>query len=146
MIYLELGRVRKLMTGMYQNLNWELPQDILDDQQVAQSVAGAGPTSQPLGAAPAGQPPAGGGGDASAGPQGLPAIGTSPAVPPMNPAGMGGAGGGATKQGEMFVGKDTNVLELLTRPTVGQPVAACEKLGNVADAVAAMARSFMSKK
>ena len=82
MIYLELGRVRKLLTTLFQNLNMNLPPDILDDQMVAQSATGQTPTSQPL---PGGD--AGGGGGVS-----LPAIGQSPAINPMAPADMGKQG------------------------------------------------------
>jgi hypothetical protein len=88
MIYMELGRVRKLLTTMFQNLNWDLPPDILDDQMVAQSVAGQLPASQPTDA---------GGGAAP----GLPAMGGAPAINPIAPAG-GDSGGGSTKSGSVL--------------------------------------------
>lgn len=86
LVYMELGRVRKLLTGMYQNLDWELPPDILDDSAVAQSVAGgAPPAGQPLPAG--GASPAGGAPPADPAAAGLPGIGQSSPINPIQPAG-----------------------------------------------------------
>lgn len=49
LIYLELGRLRKLLTTMFQNNGWPLPSDILDDQAVAASVSGQLPATQAIG-------------------------------------------------------------------------------------------------
>jgi hypothetical protein len=81
MIYLELGRVRKMLTTMFQNMGWNLPPDILDDQMVAQAVAGQSPTSAPISADAAATDPSVG--------VSLPAIGTSPAISPMAAPDMG---------------------------------------------------------
>lgn len=82
LIYLELGRMRKLMTGMYERNQWPLPPDILDDQSVAAVAAGQQPTSQPLGADPA----AAGGDPSMAGPatpQAIPGIGGQAPIQPI---------------------------------------------------------------
>jgi hypothetical protein len=66
LLYMELGRVRKLLTHLLQNIGLELPPDILDDGMVAQSVLLGGAAPKPLGTgaaggAPGGMAPAGGG-------------------------------------------------------------------------------------
>jgi len=90
MIYLEMGRIRKLLVNLHQHTNIPLPEDILDDNMVAQAVAGVGPQSQPIGqegggaAAPAPPPPGAGGA--------IPGIGQSPPIAPIEPAKMAAAG------------------------------------------------------
>ena len=80
MIYLEMGRIRKLLTNMHQHLNLPLPEDILDDNMVAQAVSGMGVQSAPIGAeggaVAAPPPPAAGAGGT------IPGIGTSPPIAP----------------------------------------------------------------
>jgi hypothetical protein len=126
MIYMELGRMRKMMTTMFQNLSWELPPDILDDQAVAQSVSGMDPASPPTdqavaAPAPAEQP-------------GLPAIGQTAAVNPIEPIG----GGGAPKQ--------ANLLDLVSgnMPASGQEVTATtfDKSSERVDVLAMLSRSL----
>jgi hypothetical protein len=124
LLYMELGRLRKLMTTMYQNLGWDLPPDILDDSQVAQSVMGD-PASQPMdqaGAAPPAEDPAA----ASAG---LPGIGTSPAINPIEPA---------------AVGKQASIRDIMTgnSGTSG----GFDNPNMQVDAVAALARSLARQK
>ena len=77
-IYLELSRVRKLLTHFMRNQGVDLPPDILDDGSVASVMQGQQPQSQPI-AGPADQ--------AQAQQTGLPAVGGSSAVNPMQPAG-----------------------------------------------------------
>jgi hypothetical protein len=89
MIYLQLGRLVKLMTTHFKNLGWDLPPDILDDDMVAQAVVGQSAATAA---------PPGGGGGAEAGPQGLPAVGQTPAVNPIQPIDQGGA----TKQSSVL--------------------------------------------
>ena len=52
-IYMELSRVRKLLTTLFQNLDMKLPGDILDDSSVAQVMSGQIPSSNPIGQEPA---------------------------------------------------------------------------------------------
>jgi hypothetical protein len=49
LIYMELGRIRKLITHMMKSTGIDMPPDILDDSTVAQAVGGAQPNSQPIG-------------------------------------------------------------------------------------------------
>ena len=76
MIYMVLGRIQKLMTNLYKHLNIPLDPSLLEDDLVAQSVAGQ---TQP--AAPSADPSAG------AGAQQLPALGGNPALGPIQPPG-----------------------------------------------------------
>lgn len=91
MIYMELGRCRKLLTTLFEHMQWPLPPDILDDQAVAMTAAGQQPQTAPLGGDQAGGAAAAPGG-------GLPAMPGSPAVNPIQPP--GGAGGGGQKTAE----------------------------------------------
>jgi len=52
-IYMELSRVRKLLTTLFQNMDMKLPGDILDDSSVAQVMSGQIPSSNPIGQEPA---------------------------------------------------------------------------------------------
>jgi len=84
MLYLALERIRKLIDNMYKINGWELPSDILDDNMMAQAIAGMPVQSPPIGqggdgAAP--PPPPGAGGE-------IPGIGTSPPIAPPEPAKM----------------------------------------------------------
>ena len=76
-LYMEMSRVRKLLTALFQNLDMQLPPDVLDDNSVAQVMSGQIPESTPIGQEP--QAPAGGGGDAPS----LPGIGGSGPVGPV---------------------------------------------------------------
>ena len=78
LIYMELGRIRKLVTHMMKSTGIDMPPDILDDSTVAQAVGGAQPNSQPIGQ------------DASAqAPPGLPAMGGQGGIGPIQPPGGG---------------------------------------------------------
>jgi len=82
-IYMELSRVRKLLTHMLQQTGIDLPPDILDDGSVAQVMQGQQPNSNPIGqepqtAAPAPAP----GAEAS-----LPALGGEGPVSPISAPG-----------------------------------------------------------
>jgi len=72
-IYMELSRVRKLLTNLHQQANMPMPPDILDDQTVAQTMAGQQPQSQPLEQSA---------GEAS---PGLPSIGGQAPISPVEP-------------------------------------------------------------
>ena len=140
LIYMELGRVRKLLTGMYQNLDWELPPDILDDSAVAQSVAGADPTGQPLppgGAPPAADPAAAAGG---APPPGLPGIGQSAPISPIEPAGAEAKAAAAIRSTA-----NDDVLRMLglAGESGGSQIAAStfDNANRRAEAIAALSRS-----
>jgi hypothetical protein len=87
LIYMELGRIRKLVTHMMKSTGIEMPPDILDDSTVAQAVGGAQPSSQPIGQ------------DASSQAQpSLPAMGGQGSISPIQaPDG----GGGQAKQGSV---------------------------------------------
>lgn len=88
LLYMELGRIRKMMTTMFQNLGWELPPDILDDTMVAQAVSGGAPAGQPTNAGAPPAPP------------------EQPPLPPgIDPANLQGAIGKA--------GHDNSVLSML---------------------------------
>jgi hypothetical protein len=77
MLYLALERIRKLIDNMYKINGWELPPDILDDNMMAQAIAGMPVQSPPIGqdAGAAAPPPPGAGGT-------IPGIGTSPPIAP----------------------------------------------------------------
>lgn len=86
MMYMQLGRLTKLMIHMYERMGWELPPDTLNDDLMIQQAAGqASATGGAPGAAAPSSPP--GGGAAPAGPQAIPGIGQSPAIQPIEPAG-----------------------------------------------------------
>ena len=78
-IYMELSRMRKMMTHFFQKSGIELPSDILDDGAVAQTVMGQAPESAPIGQEGAPMP----GGDAGGGPMGLPGVGQSAPISPI---------------------------------------------------------------
>lgn len=120
MIYMELGRVRKLLTGMYQNLQWDLPPDILDDQMVAQSVAGQQPVSPPTDAGAGAPPP----------PPGLPALGGSGAINPIQ-----APGGGATKQSSLL-----DILRMPEGHPAGMQQASFDEMNSRIDVIAALSR------
>lgn len=139
LIYMELGRVRKLLTGMYQNLDWELPPDILDDAAVAQSVIGGQPAGQPL---PAGGAPAGGDPAAAAGggAPGLPAVGQSGAINPIEPVGQEAAPGKMANDLRTKAGNDVmSMLGLAASP--GKAVSPQDTSDKI-DALAALIRSY----
>lgn len=140
LIYMEMGRIRKMMTTMFQNLGWELPPDILDDEMVAQSVVGGAPAGQPTDAA-GGAPPA---------PPADPAAGGAPPLPPgIDPAalqGMPGTGGGGGGEkmgadnrtiGEVLFGKRADTTEVV--PTI-------VNFNDKVDALAAMARQLNGRR
>jgi len=70
-LYMELSRVRKLLTSLFKNLDMQLPTDVLDDSSVAQVMSGQVPESTPIGQEP--QPPE------------LPGIGGTGPVSPVAP-------------------------------------------------------------
>lgn len=79
LIYMELGRIRKLITHMMKSTGIDMPPDILDDSTVAQAVGGAQPNSQPIGQ------------DASSqAPPSLPAMGGQGGISPIEAPGGGG--------------------------------------------------------
>jgi hypothetical protein len=124
MIYMELGRIRKLLTHLFQHLKIDLPPDILDDQMVAQSVAGQQPISQPTDAAAPADPAAAGGGE----PLGLPGLGQSAPINPIEAAAPAG--------GEKISGVKDMFRRDLTEVTSGD----FEEAGTALDAVAMLAR------
>jgi len=75
-IYMELSRVRKLLTTLFQNMDMKLPGDILDDSSVAQVMFGQMPSSNPIGQEPQAPAPA-------AGAAPLPGIGGTGPVGPV---------------------------------------------------------------
>jgi hypothetical protein len=90
-IYMELSRVRKLLTHMMQSTGIDMPPDILDDGAVAMVAQGQMPQSSPLGASGTeGQPPADPA--AAAGGAALPGMGGDAAIAPIEPAGAEKAG------------------------------------------------------
>ena len=121
-IYMELSRIRKIQTHLLQHMGIDLPPDILDDGSVAQMMTGAMPESPPIGqesAAPTEGDPAGGGG--------LPGIGQTAPVSPIE----------APKQAsEIPFGRAIdNVGARVTAATF-------DKMNTDLDALAAMARSL----
>jgi len=121
-IYMELSRVRKLLTHMMQNTGIDLPPDILDDGAVAQQLNGTPHDSAPLGQE-GGAPPAG--------PQGLPGIGGEAPINPISPIDVPG--------GEK---QSIDVMSLFKGP-VARPddKPDFKQLSNRLDAIAAMSRS-----
>jgi len=90
-IYMELSRVRKLLTHMMKHTGIDMPPDILDDGAVAMVAQGQMPQSAPLGAGAEGAPPEGGGGGPA-----LPGIGGNAPVSPIEaPSGPEKAGADA---------------------------------------------------
>jgi len=77
LIYMELGRIRKLVTHMMKSTGIDMPPDILDDSTVAQAVGGAQPNSQPIGQDASAQAP----------PPGLPAMGGQGGISPIQAPG-----------------------------------------------------------
>jgi len=77
-LYMEVARVRKLLTHIIQKTGLGMPEDILDDGVVAQATMGQQPASAPLGqeGAPAGP---------EGGMPGLPGIGQSGPISPIEP-------------------------------------------------------------
>jgi hypothetical protein len=134
-IYMELSRIRKLQTHMMQQTGIDLPPDILDDGAVAQQLNGTPPESQALGQEPA--PPAPPAGGAMGG--GMPGIGESPAINPIEAPGgaMGGAMGGE-KQGNLL-----QTLFQTNGPLVQKQADddGFDSLNKKLDALAAIARS-----
>jgi hypothetical protein len=128
MIYMELGRCRKLLTTMFQKLNWELPPDILDDQMVAQSVAGQQPGSAPTNAAGGGAPPAGGA------TPGLPSMGGSAGISPIQAPGQTKTSGIS----EIFSG--------VGRPCPTNQAPTIDSMNTAIDAVAILSRSLNAKR
>jgi len=107
-IYMELSRVRKLLTHMMKHTGIEMPPDILDDGAVAMAVQGQPPQSSPLGqggeAEQAGGAPPGGGA--------LPGIGGAAPLGPME------APGGAEKPAADNAAKiASDVVSMFRTPT-----------------------------
>jgi len=73
LIYMELGRNRKLLTHIMRHFDIPMPPDILDDSMVASAMNGQVPQSQPLGQEPA--------------PPSLPGIGSNGELGPLQAAG-----------------------------------------------------------
>jgi len=121
-IYMELARVRKLLTHMMQNTGIDLPPDILDDGAVAQQLTGTPPDSPAIGQE---------GGAAPAGPAPLPAMGGSPAIAPIEAPGAG-PGGPAEKQG--------GLMSLFKDPVAEDAKPDFGKLENRIDALAELSR------
>ncbi len=118
-IYMELARVRKLLTHMMKHTGVEMPADILDDGAVAMTAQGQMPQSMPLGQ----------GGEAEQ--AGLPALGGAAPVGPIEPA----AGGGGVEK------PASDVLSLFRAPVAADKpdfVSSQSKL----DALAALSRSL----
>ncbi len=76
-IYVEQVRNRKLLLGMYRQLGLKLPEDILDDEELL--APGVVPETPKKAPAPEAE-----------GPAGLPPIGDSPGINPIEPAQMAG--------------------------------------------------------
>jgi hypothetical protein len=114
LIYMELGRIRKLVTHMMKSTGIEMPPDILDDSTVAQAVGGAQPSSQPIGQ------------DASS------------QAPPSLPA-MGGQGGISPIQApDSGQAKQSSVASLFQGPVSNDAGKFTQRL----DALAALSRSL----
>lgn len=124
-IYMELSRVRKLLTHMMRHAGIEMPDDILDDGAVAMVAQGQTPQSSPLGQ----------GGPAEAGGQaGLPALGGAGPINPIQPAGDGG-GGGSEKPAH-------DVMSLFRGPWPAGDQPDFAQLGSRIDALSALSRSL----
>lgn len=115
-IYMELSRTRKLLTHLLQNMQIDLPADILDDGSVAQTMTGAQPDSSPIGQE--GAPP-------EQAPPGLPGIGSTAPISPIDAPktaaatmfGKSARNVGAPITSETFVGlnRDLDALATLSR-------------------------------
>lgn len=121
-IYMELARVRKLLTHLMKHTGVEMPADILDDGAVAMTAQGQMPQSMPLGQ----------GGEAEqAGQGGLPALGGAAPVGPIEPA---GGGGGVEKPA-------SDVLSLFAAPVAADKPDFAGSQTKL-DALAALSRSL----
>jgi hypothetical protein len=141
MLYLELGRLRKMLDGLFRHMDIPLPPDILDDNMVAQQIAGGGAQSQPIGE----------GGDPATGgpPPGMPAIGQSPAINPIAPAGGAPpadpmAGGGEAKMGSIDGGPPSIKTIFMADKQSSAADSASQLQRNVL-ALAALSRSLAAK-
>ncbi len=126
-IYMELSRTRKLVTHLMKHIGVEMPPDILDDGSVAMVAQGQMPESMPLGQggeAEMGGPPAGGGG--------LPGIGQSGAINPIDPA----VGGGTEKPA-------SDVMSMFRGPAEADELADFVGLGSRIDALSSLSRSLV---
>lgn len=124
-IYMELSRVRKLLTHFMQHAGVDMPNDILDDNTVAMVAQGMQPQSAAIGAG--GQAEQGMGGDPMGG--GMPGIGGSPPINPIEPA------GGAEKPAH-------DVMSMFRGPTEVNGRTDVAGLGERIDAISAMSRSL----
>jgi hypothetical protein len=130
LVYMELGRIRKMFTNMFENLGWELPPDILDDNMVAQSVIGQDPSGTPTDAAGGSAPPDPA---AAAGPPpGLPGIGQSPGINPVEA--VGGGMGGEPKMG--------SIRDIFRSGVTEVDSSIVESMNDKLDALAALSRSL----
>jgi len=145
MLYLELGRVRKMLDGLFRHMDIPLPPDILDDNMVAQQIAGGGAQSQPIG--PGGDPAAAGGDPAAQGPQGMPGIGQSPPINPIEPAGGPPGGGGEPKlAGVTFGGEGPpNIQSIFMSPKNASAADSTSQLQRNVTALASLSRSLASR-
>jgi len=118
-MYMELSRIRKLITNLYQQTGMPLPDDILEDQTTAQALMGSQPQSQPTDAAASA--PA----DAAAS-AALPGIAGQTPISPIEPA--------------------KTAANILGANDVGQPISAAtfQKQSKNLDVLAALARSLNS--
>jgi len=99
-IYMELSRVRKLLTHMLQQTGIDLPPDILDDGSVAQVMQGQQPNSNPIGQEPQT---------------------AAPAPAPGGEAGLPGIGGEAPISPVAAPGEKAGALQMFRAPTGGPP-------------------------
>ena len=120
-LYMEMSRVRKLLTTLFQNMDMQLPPDVLDDNSVAQVMSGQQPTSSPLGQEA--QPPAAGGGPA------LPGIGGSAPVTPVEPPKTASIKDIFAKEAGIGVGSEIQAR-------------AANNTNNIVDALAKLSRSL----
>jgi hypothetical protein len=135
MLYLEMGRMRKLMTNIHQHLKIPLPEDILDDNMVAQAVSGQPPQSPPIGQEAGGIPP-GGPQPPGGAPGGLPGIGESPAINPITP--IEPPKTAAADPISLLVGRPVDETGL---PASGQ----LDRAANEMDAMAYLSRSLLQQ-
>lgn len=122
-IYMELSRLRKLVTHMMQHVGVDMPPDILEDNTVAMVAQGQQPQSQPIGQ----------GGQAEQGGASLPGIGGSGAINPIQPAG----GGGGTEK------PASDILAMFRTPP-GAPVN-YDNMANRIDALARLSRNMQQE-
>jgi len=117
-MYMELARIRKMLTNLHQHSGIPLPDDILDDQTTAQALM-----DQPLQSQPTDQPTGG----AAGGGAGLPGIAGQAPITPIEPAKTAAA--------------------ILGENDVGQPVTAnvFRQQGKSLQALAALARGLNQK-